>query len=253
MWCFDLLKNGYLIIRDKDGKLDFGPASMAWDVPWHFTVQRGILNCQLWSKVIFNEIFKKLPPSLTNGKVWVPSGCQSCWKVVSRPKTVKQLFATADLQKRLGWHAKCGLEHRAHVFGLYGAYWYSRSIEQGVECYKLVRKEIDEDKFLGPNINVILKRGCTEMEMTAGPSDQYKLTKEQLEVESLIYECFNVDIVNRMQHAHAVDYVHARWIEYAYQWGDETVFEFLDPNKPPYPELVTYHHLAEENQERQNE
>lgn len=245
MWSFDLLKQGYLVVRDSDGKLDFGPSNIAWDVPWHFVVQKGVLNCQLWSKVMFNEIFKKVSPKIRKDKVWVPSGCQSCWKVVARPKTLKQLIATVDLQKRLGWHAKCGIEHRAHVFGLYGAYWYSRSLQQGLECYKLVRQAYDNDPLLGPDVDVILKRGCTEMEMTAGPSTQYEVSPEQREVESLIYENFNTDIVNRRQPPHAVDYVHARWIEYAYQWGDPTVFEFLEDGKAPFPELVTYHQLAD--------
>ena len=249
MMCFELLKNKVLVIRDADGKLEFGPAMGAWDVPWHFVVQKGNLNCQLWSKVMFSVIFKNAPVSLTKGKTWVPTGCQGCYKVVARPKTIKQLFATVELQKRLGLHAKCGLEHRAHVFGLYGAYWYNRGLEQGKECYKIVRKAIDEDSLLGPDVDVILKRGCTEMEMAVGPSDKYEITQEQLMLENLVYECFNMDVVNRKQSPMAVDYVHARWIEYAYQWGDETVFEFLDPNFPIYKPLVTYHQLCDEKEE----
>lgn len=248
MWCFDLLKQGYLVIRDSDGKLDFGPANSAWDVPWHYVVQKGILNCQLWSKVMFGQIFKKLPKEITGGKQWVPIGCQSCWKVVARPKTLKQLFATVDLQKRLGHHAKCGIEHRAHVFGLYGAYWYNRSQEQGLECYRMVRTAVDADPYLGPDVDVILKRGCTEMELTAGRSDEYEITDAQRYVEALIEECVNTDIVNRSQPPWAVDYVHARWIEYAYQWGDKTALEFLSPERPLYTPLVTYHHLAEGGQ-----
>jgi len=81
------------------------------------------------------------------------------------------------------------------------------------------------------------------MEMTAGPSDQYELTEEQMQVEALVYECINTDIVNRSQPPHAVDYVHARWIEYAYQWGDPTVFEFLEDGRAPFPDLVTYHDM----------
>lgn len=249
MWCFDLLKSGYLVVRDSDGKLENGPASQAWDVPWHFVVAKGVLNCQLWSKVMFSVIFKKLPKEITGGKIWVPIGCQNCWKVVARPKTLKQLFAVVDLQKRLGYHAKCGIEHRAHVFGLYGAYWYNRSQEEGIEKYKLVRKAIDEDPLLGPDVSVILKRGCTEMELSAGRSDEYEITDVQRYVEDLINECFNTDIINRKQPPWAVDYVHARWIEYAYQWGDETALEFLSPDRPMYTPLVTYHHLAEEGQD----
>jgi len=248
-WCNDLLKSGFIYIRDVDGKLDFGPqASIAWDTPWHFTVSRGNLNCGLWSKIMFKVIFPNVPPSLLKNRVWVPSPCQSCWKVVSRPNNVKQLFATVELQKRLGWQAKCGIEHRQHVFGLYGAYWYSRSIEEGLKCYELVRKAHDEDPLLGPDVKVILKRSCTEMEFLGGPSDKYEVSPEQAYVENLVYENFNTDIINRKQSQSNIDYVHAKWIEFAYQWGDETVYEFLDPENPPYPQVVTYHHLLQENQ-----
>ena len=195
--CFDLLKSGFLVIRDVDGKIDFGPATSAWDVPWHYVVQKGTLNCLLWSKVMFNVVFKKAPVSLTDGKVWVPSGCQQCFKVVARPKTLKQLFATVELQKRLNWHAKCGIEHRAHVFGLYGAYWYSRGLEQGVECYKRVRAAVDDDPLLGADVDVILKRGCTEMEMMAGPSDKYELTGGQMMIEEDFPTSFSAKLARK--------------------------------------------------------
>jgi hypothetical protein len=252
MMCFDLLKQGVLKQRDVDGKLEFNNPAPAWDVPWHFTVQKADLNCQLWSKVMFNVVFKKVPVSMQNGTVWVPSGCQNCFKIVARPKTIKQLFAIVKLQKRLDIASKCGIEHRAHVFGNYGAYWYNRGLEEGLKNYKVVRQAIDEDPLLGPDIKVILKRSCTEMEMTAGPSDKWAISKEQMEIEALVYSTFNIDNVERKQSRQAVDYVHARWIEYAYQWGDETVFEFLDPEKPIYKPLVTYHHQIEKPEKENN-
>ena len=248
MMCYELLKEGILHIRDVDGKLDFKHATQAWDVPWHFVVQKGNLNCQLWNKIMFNVVFKKAPESLLQGRVWVPSGCQACFKIVSRPNTLKQLFATVELQKRLDLDAKCGLEHRAYVHGLYGGYWYNRGLEQGLERYKIVRKAHDEDPLLGPDVKIILKRACTEMEMTAGPSDKWEVYKDQMVIEELVYSTFNIDVVKRMQSQQAVDYVHARWIEYAYQWGDSTVFEYLDPEKPIYKPLVTYHHMTEETE-----
>lgn len=245
--CYDLLKQGVLRIRDADGKLEWKDPSMSWDGPWHHTVQKGNLNCILWSKIMFNVVFKKAPQSMRNGKVWVPSGCQSCWKVVARPKTIKQLFAMVDLQKALDLDAKCGLEHRAHVFGLYGGYWYTRSMEQGLQVYKIVRQALDENTLLGPDVDLILKRGCTEMEMEAGPSNEYELTQGQMEIEALVHSCFNIDVVKYQQSRMAIDYVHSRWIEYAYQWGDETVYEFLDPDYPMYKPLVTYHHMLEDD------
>ena len=196
---------------------------------------------------MFKQIFKRLPFYYTGGKQFVPSGCMDCFKVVARPKNLKGLFAISKLQKRLGRSAKCGIEHRTHVFGLYGGYWYNRGLNEGLERYREVRKAIDEDPELGPDINVILKRACTEMEMEVGPSDKWELTPEQIEMERLIYKHLDCDLVKRRQSEMCVDFVHARWIEFAYSWGDETVFEYLDPARPIYKPLVTYHHLADED------
>ena len=144
LMCSDLLQQGVLVQRDVDGKLDFKASAPSWDVPWHFTVQKGNLNCLLWNRVIFNHIFKKVPDSLLQGRVWVPSGCQNCFKIVVRPHNLKQLFDLVDLQKRLDFDAKCGIEHRPYVFGLYGGYFYNRGLEQGLDRYKVVRKEVDK-------------------------------------------------------------------------------------------------------------
>ena len=61
LMCSDLLQQGVLVQRDVDGKLDFKTSAPSWDVPWHFTVQKGNLNCLLWNRIIFNHIFKKVP------------------------------------------------------------------------------------------------------------------------------------------------------------------------------------------------
>ena len=243
--CEELLRQKILFQRDVDGKLELGEGKPAWDVPWEFTVQAGDLNCQLWSNLMFKQIFNRLPFYYTGGKKFVPSGCMDCFKVVARPKTLKGLFALSRLQKRLDKPAKCGIEHRQYVFGLYGGYWYNRGLDEGLERYKEVRKAINEDPDLGSDTKVILKRACTEMEMEVGPSDKWELTAEQIEMERLIYKHLNCDLIKRRQSEIGVDFVQARWIEFAYGWGDETVFEYLDPDRPIYKPLVTYHHIAE--------
>ncbi len=249
LMCADLLQQNVLVQRDVDGKLDFKNPAPSWDVPWHFTVQKGNLNCLLWSRLMFHNIFKKIPDSIINGQVWIPSGCQNCFKVVVRPQTLKQLFALVDLQKKLDIDAKCGVEHRAYVFGNYGGYFYNRGMEQGLETYNIVREAINEYPGLGPDVKVILKRACTEMEMANGPSDKWEISKEQVYIEDLIYSSLNIDNRIYRQTRAAIDYVHGRWIEYAYQWGDDTVFEYLDPERPMYKPLVTYHHLSDQKED----
>jgi hypothetical protein len=65
------------------------------------------------------------------GATFIPSPCLDCWKTVVRPQTVKQLIALYELMEELQYPSKCGLEERDYVFGYYGGYFYSRSLEDG--------------------------------------------------------------------------------------------------------------------------
>ena len=244
-----LLDSKVLRLRDSDGKLEIYDTAMAWNTPWHHVRLGERANCHFWNTIMFQNIFKRLPYSLLQNRKFIPSGCVDCFKVVVRPKTLKQLFALVELQKQLNIDCKCGIEQREHVFGLYGGYFYGRGLKEGLENYKTVRKAVDEDPILGSDTKVILKRGCTEMEHEVGPSDKWEIYPEQIEVERLLYVKFNTDRIIYNQPSHSVDYVHGKWIRFAYQWGDETVFEYIDPNLPLYRPYVTYHHLLEEKKD----
>jgi len=233
-----LLAQAGFKLRDADGKI-YTETSLAWETPWHHVYHAGHLDCHLWHKVIFDFVFKALKEK------WVPINCQSCFKVVVRPRTLKELFALLNLQKRLGRPAKCGKEIRDSVHGLYGGYFYNWGLEAGLECFKAIRKEVDKDPMLGTDIPIILKRACTEFELLAGPSDKWEVTPEQERVEALINNTFVRDIKIRTQPDHALATVHRGWIEWAYACGDKTYLEFTN-GEPLYPSFVTYHHLAEE-------
>ena len=234
-----LLKAKIITQRDSDGKL--APNVMAqWDTPWVHVRQSYESNCFLWKTIIFEHIVKL---NLPKEKWFVPVGCQDCWKVVVRPATLKQLFELEKLERRLNVPSKCGIETRPSVFGLYGGYFYNRGLENGLAKYKQVREAVNET--LGEQIPVILKRGCTEMEHGVGPSNEWDVTEEQIRIEKMVVDRFVTDAQIIQQSEHAVDHVHQTWIEKAYQWGDPTVFEYLD--EPLYPDYVTYHHLAEED------
>ena len=235
-----LLAQAGFKLRDADGKI-YTETSLAWETPWHHVYHAGHLDCHLWHKVIFDFVFKAL------GEKWGPSQCQNCFKVVARLRTLKELFALLNLQKRMGRPSKCGKEIRPQVNGLYGGYWYNWGLEAGLECFKAVREEINKDPKLGPEIPLILKRACTEFELLAGPSDKWEVNEKQLQVETLIDNTFVRDIKHRTQPDHAIATVHRGWIEWAYACGDKTYLEFTN-GEPLYPPLVTYHHLAEEKE-----
>ena len=240
-----LLKAGALKVREGDGKFtaDF---QITWDAPWNYAKVDKRMNCFLWKDITFHSIIEK---QLPREYQWVPFACQDCYKVVVRPKTVKQLFALERLQLRLNRPSKCGTEERETVFGNYGGYFYNRGKAEGLECYRQVREEIDKDPELGPDVKVILKRGCTEYELALGRSDQWKPpTPDQLSFEFNLHQNFATDRPLQLQPDIVKDEIHQRWLEYAYKIGDETVLEFND-GKPFYPDYITYHQEAYQEEE----
>lgn len=244
--CQRLLRAGILELRMSDGRMT-PKFKVTWDTPWIHTKSSYRSNCYIWKDIIFeNIVMGVLPPALR----FVPSGCQGCYKVVVRPQTLKQLMALEQLEKRLDHDSKCGIEIRDSVFGNYGGYFYNRGIHEGLMCYTKVRDAVDVDPELGPDIPVILKRGCTEMEHNIGPSNAWEITDSQTALEELINQIIVTDVPNIGQADHAKDYVRQTWIESAYKWGDKTVFEYIDG--PLFPDYVTYQHFLEQPEDGEN-
>ena len=222
-------------LRDADGKI-YADTFLSWDTPWHHIYHAGNLDCHTWHKIMFDFVFK------IAGEKYVPINCQNCFKVVTKPHSLRALFSLVDLQKRMGRPSKCGIEVRDTVFGLYGGYFYNWGLDEGLECYKAVRKEIDDDPELGPDTPVYLKRACTEFELLCGPSDKWEIGEKQIGLEELINRTFVRDIKHRKQPEHAVAHVHKKWIEWAYSCGDITYLEYTN-DVPLYPPVVTYHNM----------
>ena len=184
-------------------------------------------QCMFNSKILFNMVSKYYSPRL------VPSYCQECWKVVTRPKTLRQLWDIYELQTAEQIPAKCGMEERSEVFGPWGAYWYTRSVEEGRALHARLSVLMDTP--------LILKRGCTEMEMNCGDSSKWEVYPEQLEIEKKFRDLivtWKYDPVKQTDWV--IRNIKRRWIEWAWGHGDSTVFEFTDgqPLMTPYR---TYH------------
>jgi len=235
-----LWESGGFYLREADGRLTGSPR-MAIDTPWRHVKTQWGFDCATWHRIVFDYLSKRLPA----GERFVPSKCQECFKVVVRPRSVKELFALENLQLRLNLPSKCGLEIRGSVPALYGGYFYNQGLAAGLNCYREVRRAVNEDKHLGPDVGIILKRGCTEFEMECGPSDKWRISEVQLKFEALVDRYVVRDDVIREQPEHLVWHIHRKWIEFAYAHGDLSYLEFTD-NQPLYPPVVTYHHLAEQ-------
>lgn len=227
------LQAGAFKLRD-DGKFAYD-SRMSWDSPWHHVRMHPMLKCTLWHQIMFDVISLNLP----SNQRFVPSNCHQCYKVVVRPKTLKQLFALLEMQKRLDLPSKCGIERRESVHGLYGGYFYNIGLEAGRECYKKIRGEVDNDQKLGRDITVLLKKACTEYEHEMGPSDKWQITEDQLAIEGLAETLIAQNDVLQRQAEHIQRHIHLKWIEWAYAMGDPTYAEFTDG--PLYEPYVTYH------------
>jgi hypothetical protein len=241
-----LIESGAYDLRAEDGKLKGRYYSISSQTPWvHVKHARGF-NCGLWHQIIFNVIVKALPPE----QRFVPQHCQSCWKVVVKPRTLQQLFNLHELQKMLDRPSKAGIETRESVNGLYGGYFYNKSKEEGLRCYSLVYNKMLENEALLPLLDevdeygrttrVILKRGCTEFEHMIGDSSKWEITEEQKFVEELVEHYVVSDEVSMHQPEHVVWNIKRRWIEWAWKHGDPTYMRYTG-GKPLYPPYVTYH------------
>ena len=167
---------------------------------------------------------------------FIPKTCHSCFKVVVKPETISDLFKLWKLQMKLDLPAKTGLEVRPYVRSKgYVGFWYcpiSEGLAGARELYKKLRAKVKENGIKG---DIILKRGCTEMELNVGPSDKWAYTSEHQRLEYMLDQVFTErpEMVN--QPACHVIHVQRGWIDFAWRMGDPTVFEFANPHQfqPP--------------------
>ncbi len=238
-----LKKNGLRILLQlvQEGKLRWSDAypdklepvvAGATLTPW---IRAGVdtknlHHCNFDHKILFDYVSMRMPVR------FVPSRCQECWKVVARPQTLKELWGIYELQQEMGILAKCGMEERKQVFGIYGAYWYTSSKQEGLQLYCELR-----EKPPLKGIPLVLKRGCSEFEWACGDSATWEVKPGQLELERMIEDMI---VMERFEQMEAPEWqvidVQRRWIEWAWEHGDPTVYEFTGgvPLVPPYR---TYH------------
>lgn len=242
-WVKPLIENSGWRWRESDGKIYSQLKPSIVETPWHHVKTDYRLKCGLWHQIMFDLVGNKLP----NNQKFVPSKCQNCYKVVVRPKTVKQLFALKNLQGELNCPSKCGIERREAVHGLYGGYFYNVGLKAGLEKYEIVVEAVKKNKYLGKEIadKIILKKACTEYEHAVGDSAKWEITDAQLHIEGLLERWLIMDDVELIQPEKMIHHVHRRWIEWAYANGDPTYAHFTG-GKPLYPSYSTYQHLVSE-------
>jgi len=144
--------------------------------------------------------------------------------------TIRQLFALGDYWNTIKdnlYGCKYGIDIRDYSRARYGGYIYCTGPkENALQTIEKYKPEIQ--KLLGDDIEVSLKRGCTEYELEYGDSNSWVLTDEQRLQEAQIAQYFDKEIVMKDDFTQPdlikVD-VAQRLIEYAVKIGDPTKSE----------------------------
>lgn len=227
-----LFKSGFLRI-DERGIIKLAHQGMDWDTPWVLHGQRLGKKCHLWQP-------------LAGLLKFVPRECMQCWKVVVRIQTFRDLLVVDQIQQDLvkfNIESKCGVERRAYTHSPYGAYFYTGSLDEGRDRYRMVSGVLSKNNI---EAEVILKRYCTEYEMAFGGTKSYErpIDADQLEDKILRVMEIGPPVVN--QPDYLVDHVKkTTWVKRAWQIGDKTVEEYLS-NRPLYYKCDTYHEEGEQ-------
>lgn len=222
-WCqkWDILevlrpifKKGFRIDPKTHKITNDGKLSMEIDTPWVFAKRHPTHNCFLWHTIMW-KLFTILPKH-----------CETCFKVVVRPKTVRDLFKLHYLQKELGLPSKCGTEIGRHgVPYLYGGYFYCQGIDEGRERNEIVKKAI---KAAGIELEVPVdfKRFCTEYEEIIKDSSAYLGQTELAEQKEKYIASWFEDYPKSEQPEIIINHVKHHWLKFAYQHRDLTAMEF---------------------------
>jgi len=234
-----LYPNGPFVIDPHDNKLHVPPQAMTkgYGGPWVHIKQSGKRRCKIYTDVI--------EPCLN----FIPYKCQNCWKVVFRPQYIKDMLnlipLMEGLSKKHGFCCKLGAEVRTWTsgvygkWGLWGCYFYNDSKEQGIFCWETVLNAIAADENLkhllddvdedGYSARLVLKRGCTEFEISGKhgeDSTEWVYTDEMKEWERIVWDTFKEQNLSKEQgemiRKHVIDF----WFKHAHHAGDPTVKEF---------------------------
>ncbi|MBF0545519.1 MAG: hypothetical protein HQM08_13845 [Candidatus Riflebacteria bacterium] len=221
-------KHGYYLVNDRLIQRD---PELETKIDWIHVNSIRNKKCSLWHNAIFD----------TFG--YIPSPCYECFKVVVKPRTVKELFVLYELSRGLRMSSKCGIERREFVFGPYSMFFYASGLKEGLRIYREVREVVHNS--VSPDVSVILKCGCTRYELEMGPSDQWKMSPEQTDFESFLKEniskqIWDWEMEEFSQNEKLQDVIKKTWISWAYHIGDSTYLEFTE-GRPVFPKGATYH------------
>jgi hypothetical protein len=186
------------------------------------------LGCGFLNLFMFEQVYAKAA---------APVGCEACYKIKVAPRTLRELVAGYETATRTPCMSKWGVElFNPHSQAIYAGYFYFTGLEAARAQFPVIRKMVDEHPKLGPEVPMIIKRGCTNYEVALGPSDKYSFRPELREVEAYFKSRFRPAEPSPKTLA---EVLYGQWTPFAFRIGDDTYLDFTG-GKPLYPKPVTY-------------
>lgn len=209
-------------------------------------------QCGKWNRIYF-PFFK-----------FIPKGCRNCWKVTMKPRTLKQAMGIMMLQEKMDLPSKTGMEMRPYTGGQGGfsSFWYaplSGGLEGARKLWVTVKEALIEEFGEGEVDVPILKRGCTEMELTFPKSSEWDKYAEKA----------HWDDTEQLLDKHIMDYKGPErqptimktrsvvlWIEWAFEHrkvtGDYSYRDYIEKDVPEITPIEQYNQSIHSNKDYQS-
>ena len=213
------------LVEEEDGCLRFAePRQQSRN--WATVANGPPLGCDFLMQFLFRQAYATSA---------VPRGCSACYKVKVVPRTLRELVASWGLAKRINCLSKWGVDFdNPYSQNVYAGYFYTTGLDGARAVYKVVRNIIDNDPKLGPDVQMSIKRGCSEYEAKLGPSDRYTFAPELEELEAYLKTRFRKTAPESLPPVPM-----AHWIDTAFRIGDDTYLDFTNGRRLK-PKMVSY-------------
>jgi hypothetical protein len=188
-------------------------------------------HCRFLFRFMFFHIY---------GKKAVPIGCRDCYKIKVTPDTLRQLIAVKDIAEHFPAPSKSGSEvDKGNNQSIYASYFYFLGLDKARSVYRTLRNAIDLHPKLGPDVKMVIKRGCTEYEHACGPSNRYTFDSRLADIEEYFWARFVREKPDGRPKKYRDAMVLLDWVRTAYRIGDDT-YKDVTGGKDLFPSTVSY-------------
>jgi len=227
----ELIARGILI--PKDGMLEVRTALLTAPYWIHVSGSKDCRNCSLWHAILFKQFGV------------IHSFCRyNCWKVVTKPRNVKELIQVNNLMYVVPFvynfvnpiPGKAGLDVRDYTDKPYAVFQYTHSLAEGLQVKEIMLHMITEylpnDEIDGQHLQdtVFLKRSCTEFEQAIpGDSEWWDApqTVDEIDLIRKLEDILHCPNTVDTQPAWLKDKTLDKWLRYANSIGDHTAVDMM--------------------------